>query len=441
MLIWITLHQIWDGWFDSFTLYFPQLNLIGSSYVPPDQEGISSGNQIAGKHALGSRARNLQTTGELTVRFEMPFPIWCSTCQPTESVLIGQGVRFNALKKKVGDYYTTPIYRFRMKHSVCGGWIEIKTDPQNTEYVVTEGARRKVTAELGKGEYEESSTGAGEIRIRMPGSKEEGGGAGGEPDPFAKFEGKVADHKGFMDAKTRMEELIRRQERDWEDPYEQSKRLRRSFRAGRKNREKTESITEELKDKLSLGIDLLDETESDRLRAGLVDFAPQGSVEDGSALSLPSSIRSRPLFAPPPSRNLNKIGQGDGRVGKKRRKAADLTLQRKMALQQSLSGNTRAAIDPFLTDDTTSWKQNIASLKRRKQKSETPLVGVSRGGNHRGRIDEEQSKRNDEYGLRVGDRGDDAHNIGDDYPMHLGSKGTAPEKPLPLVGYGSDSDG
>ncbi len=30
-----------------------------------------------------------------------------------------------------------------MKHTACGGWIEIRTDPAKTEYVVTEGARRR----------------------------------------------------------------------------------------------------------------------------------------------------------------------------------------------------------------------------------------------------------------------------------------------------------
>ncbi len=39
-------------------------------YVPPDLEGTVSFNQASGKgHALGNRARKLQTEGILTVRF------------------------------------------------------------------------------------------------------------------------------------------------------------------------------------------------------------------------------------------------------------------------------------------------------------------------------------------------------------------------------------
>ena len=37
--------------------------------------------------------------------------------------------RYNAEKTKVGMYYTTPIYQFRMKCHLCDNHIEMKTDP------------------------------------------------------------------------------------------------------------------------------------------------------------------------------------------------------------------------------------------------------------------------------------------------------------------------
>lgn len=43
---------------------------------------------------------------------------------------IGAGVRYNAQKKKVGNYYSTPIYGFRCKCHLCSGWFEIRTDPK-----------------------------------------------------------------------------------------------------------------------------------------------------------------------------------------------------------------------------------------------------------------------------------------------------------------------
>ena len=40
------------------------------------------------------------------------------------------GVRYNAEKRKVGNYYSTPIYAFRCKCHLCDGWFEIQTDPK-----------------------------------------------------------------------------------------------------------------------------------------------------------------------------------------------------------------------------------------------------------------------------------------------------------------------
>ena len=49
------------------------------------------------------------------------------------------GVRYNAEKKKIGNYYSTPIFAFRCKCHLCDGWFTTQTDPKNTRYVVTEG--------------------------------------------------------------------------------------------------------------------------------------------------------------------------------------------------------------------------------------------------------------------------------------------------------------
>jgi coiled-coil domain-containing protein 130 len=116
-------------------------------YVPPDLEGTTSGNKLNKKHPLGNRASKLASHGILTVRFEMPFPIWCAHCpKPT---IISQGVRFNAEKKRVGNYFSTPVWSFRFRHVECGGWIEMRTDPKNTAYVVVEGATKRDTGDAG----------------------------------------------------------------------------------------------------------------------------------------------------------------------------------------------------------------------------------------------------------------------------------------------------
>lgn len=96
-----------------------------------------------GKHALGDRARKIDQ-GILIVRFELPFNIWwyvhrtrLSLTQPNSFPFsdgcnnhIGMGVRYNAEKKKIGNYYSTPIFSFRCKCHLCDNWFEIQTDPK-----------------------------------------------------------------------------------------------------------------------------------------------------------------------------------------------------------------------------------------------------------------------------------------------------------------------
>ncbi|XP_033927878.1 probable splicing factor YJU2B [Melopsittacus undulatus] len=111
-----------------------------NKYYPPDFDPAKhrSLNKYHGSHPLRERARKL-AQGILVIRFEMPFNIWCDGCKNH----IGMGVRYNAEKKKVGNYYTTPIYRFRMKCHLCVNHIELQTDPAGCDYVIVSGARRK----------------------------------------------------------------------------------------------------------------------------------------------------------------------------------------------------------------------------------------------------------------------------------------------------------
>ena len=313
-------------------------------YVPPEHEGTTSANKLAGKHALGSRARKAGQ-GILTVRFEMPFPIWCTTCpKPT---VIGQGVRFNAEKKKVGNYHTTPIYSFRMKHVACGGSIEIRTDPKNTAYVVTEGAKKRDTGE--------DKVQEGEIRIATEEER-----ARLEGDAFARLEGKVEDKQRTVNDKTRIEELYDAKERDWEDPGEANRRLRKAFRVGRKEREKNGKITEALKDRMSIGMDLLEETEEDRKRAGFVEFGDFGGGEGAIA-----KAKSKPLFADTRTSEKSLV---------KKIKTTKTPLEvekRRESLRKELTNNTRAVLDPFLNVDKPSVQVlRGVSLIKRKRKAE-----------------------------------------------------------------------
>ena len=57
--------------------------------------------------------------------------------------MVGKGVRYNAEKKRVGSYYTTPVYQFSMKCHLCPGRIVFETDPKNCDYRIVSGAARK----------------------------------------------------------------------------------------------------------------------------------------------------------------------------------------------------------------------------------------------------------------------------------------------------------
>lgn len=286
----------------------------------------------------------------------MPYAIWCSTCpKPT---IIGQGVRFNAEKKKVGNYLSTPIFCFRMKHVACGGWIEIRTDPKNTAYVVTEGAKKR---DAGEDRIQE-----GEIRIKTDEEREKL-----QNDAFAAFEVTIDDKRQATIDKSRIAELFHAKDKDWEDPYAASRKLRKTFRAERKIREKNEAMTENLKDRLSLGIDLLDEIEEDRRRAGFVEFGVLGGESHVKEVLMKAEAKG--LFAP-----IQDTKGTSGRVGKrsKQTKARESSEQTKEKLRQELNNNTRAALDPFLGNKSglTSMAA-LPGVKRKRSPGRVNVVG------------------------------------------------------------------
>jgi coiled-coil domain-containing protein 130 len=329
-------------------------------YVPPDQEGVKSANALHKKHHLGARASKLGSQGALTVRFEMPFAIWCSTC-PKET-LIGQGVRFNAEKKKTGNYYSTPIYTFRMRHTACGGVIEIRTDPQNTAYVVVSGAKKRDT---GEGKDADSLVKSGDFAIVTERERQDM-----RENAFANLEKTIADRAQLEHAKVRIEELQDAAAKDWEDPYTQNQKLRRAFRAGRKEREKEATVAENLKDRMSLGIDLLPGTEEDSRTAALVDFGA-GAPEQGDATM--DKMLSRPLFdTTGPGGRIRKGAEADEKHNGKL-KAEMVAFKTRETLASAVAANTRVAKDPFLSlgsKELARGPARLPGIKRKRARNE-----------------------------------------------------------------------
>jgi coiled-coil domain-containing protein 130 len=300
-------------------------------YYPPDASNAPAFNSSS--HPLGKRANKL-SQGILTVRFELPFAVWCDHCKPT--AIVGQGVRFNAEKKKVGNYHSTPIWSFRMKHSACGGWWEIRTDPKNTEYVVVEGAKKR--------DYGPEVEGEGDLKFLTAEEKEKR-----RTDAFANLEGKI-EEKGLEKTNgQRVEELYEKAE-VWRDPYEINARLRQGFRAKRKVWKREERHKEGMQDKFSLGIEIADETEADRVRAKVVEFGGNEGLD------------WKPLFETADTKTVAKSVSGT-----KKLKSEIKADQSRRSLQQALVSNTKAAIDPFLSNGNSfTTKPSFGVLRRKK---------------------------------------------------------------------------
>jgi coiled-coil domain-containing protein 130 len=115
-------------------------SLLDNFYYPPDHDPRKGSiHKQQGTHALGVRAKKIKQ-GIIVVRFELPYNIWCGTC----NAHIGKGVRYNAEKSQVGMYHTTKIWDFACKCHLCDGRIVVRTNPKDAEYDVVEGGRRQV---------------------------------------------------------------------------------------------------------------------------------------------------------------------------------------------------------------------------------------------------------------------------------------------------------
>jgi coiled-coil domain-containing protein 130 len=318
-------------------------------YVPPELEGTVSFNAASGKgHALGNRARKLKTEGILTVRFECPFAIWCTHCSPEQ--IIGQGVRFNAEKKKVGNYFSTPIWSFRFKHTVCGGWLEVRTDPKNAEYLVVEGGRRRDTGvdKLLDGEVRVGVSEEDKDRLEKDGG-------------FGVLEKKVEDKSLFNAQKARLDDLLKASDRDWADPYEVSKRLRADFRVGRRKRQADEISGEALREKFGIEVDLLPERPEDSDRVKYIDFGLRAEASSSSA----SASSSKPLFQTLQEKLPSRL--------KVDSVTAATAASKKLVLQNELRTNTRMATDPFLRDPDP-WQPRVKRKRDPTEEQEQGLV-------------------------------------------------------------------
>lgn len=234
-----------------------------NKYYPPDFDPAKhrSINGYRNTHPLRERARKL-SQGILIIRFEMPYNIWCDGCKNH----IGMGVRYNAEKKKIGNYYTTPIYRFRMKCHLCVNYIEIQTDPATCDYVIVSGAQRK-EERWNMAENEQILTTEHSEKEKL------------ETDAMFKLDHGGKDKEKLRAAIPSLTELQEMQA-GWKDDFDLNSHLRKKFRDEKKLMiEKEEKDNAERK-RLNITIPLVEEQEEDKRLASLLTFQSPDSYDD-----------------------------------------------------------------------------------------------------------------------------------------------------------------
>lgn len=99
-----------------------------NKYYPPDFDPA--------KLPRGQRAKS----NEMKVRMMLPMSVRCKTC----GTFMYKGTKFNTRKEDVAgeNYLGIQIFRFYWRCTNCAAEFTMKTDPQNSDYVLEHGATR-----------------------------------------------------------------------------------------------------------------------------------------------------------------------------------------------------------------------------------------------------------------------------------------------------------
>ncbi|WWC92729.1 uncharacterized protein L201_007688 [Kwoniella dendrophila CBS 6074] len=383
-------------------------------YIPPDydpRKNSTLNSHQGKKHALGVRAKDIDK-GILVVRFELPFNIWCGTC----NAHIGAGVRYNARKQKVGNYYSSPIFAFKCKCHLCDGWFEIRTDPKNAAYVVHEGARKK-----DEDWNPEENGGFAVHDTEAPSASDPSA-----IDPFLAVEKTIDQQKWAKRGTSRITELTIQSNKLNSDPYLISSSLRRKFREDKKLALENQIKDDELKEKYGLNNELIhfnyqhkddndnDNKEQDERSARIWKNIQENKfslTNKGESSSSPMINKSVSPAVPTTRNSVDRNGKGKGKA---------LDSPTNINLASVLRKNTGKKYDPFsdvsFTSSTSSTNSTPVKLS-----STNLLDGIKTKGKIKGNIMNNMTvtKKEDSTGI----------------PLNTASSGLSGGL---LSGYGSD---
>lgn len=124
---------------------------------------------------------------------------------------------------------------------MCAGWFEIQTDPKNSRYVVTEGAKQQAQ------DWDPEEDGGHPVSYTKEGEDPNAG------DAFAKFEKASTSKARALTAAERLDEIEQYNEDRWSDPYALNRNLRKALREDKGKRKEKRTRDDELLDRYGLG--------------------------------------------------------------------------------------------------------------------------------------------------------------------------------------------
>uniref|UniRef100_A0A0G4F7Q1 Splicing factor YJU2 n=1 Tax=Chromera velia CCMP2878 TaxID=1169474 RepID=A0A0G4F7Q1_9ALVE len=309
--------------------------------MPPEYNPKKHGSldKFHGSHPLGIRAKRIHE-GILVIRFEMPFKTICKGC----GCYVDQGVRFDADKKCVGNYFTTKIWEFAMKCHRCPQRFVIRTDPKTCEYLCISGLRKKISEWDAKDQE-------GTVEIQEPEEIQKR-----KNDPMYKLDKQQESAERLAASRGTLQDLIEFNE-DRADSYAANSYLRKAFRKEKKELQKKEE--EERKPK-NFAVPLVEESQEDREEASAVRFLQRPNrleratrkIAKGLSSSSASIFPSSPAGSSQRGSAARKHIEKEHEEGRGRKRGAD-----------SLSVSSRTSMtsqDPLLPSQHGGDERSVA---------------------------------------------------------------------------------